>query len=376
MSLRSLVIRNFRIYEEAGLDFDPRLNLITGNNASGKTSLLEAIYFLSTGKSFRSSTIESVLRSGTEQAVITAKIDSGDTITSIGVSTTKTAKRISINGSDTAKTADLARHIPLLVISPDSHFSFMQGPKYRRPVLDWLLFHVEQDFWQKWSRYQRTLQQRNAALRDGRQARAINIWGEELALLGEAIHGSRASVLSKVISHYRKITESLMGDENVDLVLHPGWDMDIGLSAAHKADFFRDTARGITHSGPHRNDLCITVDGKDCQENASHGQKKLLVTALRLAQISCFHEMTGRKCCLLVDDLPAELDAQHREKLIGILGEMNTQVFVTGTDHEHMDSVGRQHHAWFHVEHGNVKKLEKSYKSDTKSRDKVVNFPG
>lgn len=376
MSLKNIEIHNFRIYEHAVFDFDPRFNLVTGGNASGKTSLLEAIHFLATGKSFRSATVDAMLRRGAEQTFVTAKIDSGDNITHAGISATTSTKKISLNGTETVRMADLAKQIPLLVISPDSHFSFMQAPKQRRSVLDWLLFHVEPDFGQIWVRYQRALHQRNAALRDGKQEKSINAWGDELAPLGEFIHNSRVSVLSKVTNQYRKITDILIGNESVDIDLLPGWNTDVGLLAAYQADFFKDTTKGFTHSGPHRNDLRIFINGKDSQEQASHGQNKLLVIALRLAQISCFQAMTGRKCCLLVDDLPAELDALHREKLVRILGETNTQVFVTATDHDQVSAIERHQHAWFHVEHGNVKKLEKSYKSATKNSDKVISFPG
>lgn len=375
MPLKSLEIRNFRVYEQAVLEFDPQFNLVTGSNSSGKTSLLEAIHFLATGKSFRTNSTEALLRKGTEQTLIRARIESGGPNAYVGISATSDAKKVFFDGVETGRMADLAKLVPLLIISPDSHFSFMQGPKQRRSTLDWILFHVEPDFGQTWTRYQRALQQRNAALRDSKQAKSIDAWGDELATLGEILHSSRVSILSKITTHFRKITSNLLENENVELRHFPGWNCDIGLLAAHRADLIKDTARGFTHSGPHRNDLRIFVDGCDSQDQASHGQNKLLVAALRLAQIACFQSITNRKCCLLIDDLPAELDAAHREKLIGILGETNSQIFVTATDNKQVAAIERRQHAWFHVEHGNIKKLEKSYKSDPRSSDKVINFP-
>lgn len=375
MPLSSLEIFDFRVYQHVSLSLNPHLNLIVGNNASGKTSLLEAIYFLSTGKSFRSAAAASVLRDGAEKSVVTARIFGADEQMHVGMAITKHEKKVSLGGIETAKVSDIARLLPVLVISPDSHFSFMGAAKHRRSTLDWILFHVEPGFGEIFSRYNRALHQRNSTLRNGTSGKLLDSWDIEVASLGEIIHQKRNIALSEIRRHYEAMIKNLVGIDDVSLEVISGWNKEKKLVDCYRDDKERDMSRGFTHSGPHRNDLHILLGGKKSQDIASHGQNKLLISALRLAQIACFKEMTGKKCSLLIDDLSAELDAEHRKKILNILRKIDVQVFITATDLGQLDFDEWESHSVFHVEHGMIKKLEKSYKSATNTGSKVVNFP-
>mgnify|MGYP001568699123 CR=1 FL=1 len=166
MPLIALEIQNVRIYKHARLSPDPHLNLIVGSNASGKTTLLEAIHLLSVGRSFRTSQIEQIQnRTGSGLSVQGQASDPGTkSCTHIGLVHTEQGRRATVNGLVQNQMSTLAQYLPLQVISPDTHYEFRNSARHRRGVLDWGLFHVEPDFLGLWNRYQRIVQQRNAAL--------------------------------------------------------------------------------------------------------------------------------------------------------------------------------------------------------------------
>src|SRR4030066_673001 len=170
MSLISLVIQNIRVYECIDLEPSPHLNLVSGANASGKTTLLEAIHLLGTGRSFRTAQAEQLRRKGSLGLSIVGKLNSGGgEIGRLGMVHDLDGRKASINGLEQKTVSNLALHLPLQGISPDTHYDFQQSPKHRRGILDWGLFHVEPDFRKLWLRYQRILNQRNAALKDREQ---------------------------------------------------------------------------------------------------------------------------------------------------------------------------------------------------------------
>ena len=220
------------------------------------------------------------------------------------------------------------------------------------------MFHVEQDFHGLWTRYQRTLHQRNAALKDELQKGARHVWDEELIETGEKLHAARAGLITRLHPLYQTCCQQLLPEvRTVELVLEPGWEDGGGFADALQRDQARDYARGFTHSGPQRADLQIRLDSRSSKQMASHGQYKLLIVALRLAQILYLLESRKRSCCLLIDDLAAELDVQHRARLSQVLVGMPIQVFVTATESTLIDRASWPTHKEFHVEHGEVKSL-------------------
>lgn len=360
--LNALEIRNIRVYEQAKLYPDPGLNLIWGPNASGKTSLLEAIYLLGTGRSYRSKQLEHLQRHGSEEFGVHAKLttNSDQDSVQIGFSFSAVGRRISLNGLPQSQISSIAQLFPLQVISPDSHYEFRSSSRQRRAALDWGLFHVEPDFPDLWNRYQRQLQQRNAALKSERQAAARKTWDEGLALLGEQVQAKRAWLLEQLKPDFLLCCHELLGSEQKsDLILESGWEADRRLAECLQQDSFRDGARGFTHSGPHRADLRIVLGNAATQQETepSHGQYKILVLALRLALIRRFVEIKKQSCCLLIDDLAAEIDTPHRARLTAFLARLPIQLFVTSTDHALIDLNSWQSYKSFHVEQGHIKEL-------------------
>ena len=351
--LQDLYLRNFRLYEDAVFHFHPRANVITGDNASGKTTALEAIHAIGSGRSFRTKLAQQLVRRGSEGWLIRGRLRVSGSLIDVTVNQKGNDRNITVGGERGSRTADLARQLPLLVISPDSHFEFHESARVRRSVLDWFLFHVELDYHSIWTRYQRALVQRNAALKDIRQSSALHSWDEELAALGDALQSKREAAVNELESEFRATATSLFREDlGFSLRLNAGWSSERGLAQSLFKDRMRDSARGFTHSGPHRNDLEIHVTGKCIQDHASHGQTKLLLVALRMAQIQRLYEQTGRACSILFDDMPAELDSTRRQELTHFLSQTPHQVFITATDSALIDMTCWSTFHRFHVKHG------------------------
>lgn len=171
MSLRRLEVRDFRCIAATDLEFDGRCNLISGANATGKTSLLEAIFFLGRGRSFRTARNETLIRKGAEELLLTGRFEAGESIRPVGVRYSREGFEARAGGNRIGSLAELASILPVQAIDPEVHRLVEDGPQERRRYLDWGVFHVEPRFVEQWRRYQRALKQRNAALRLKRRNR-------------------------------------------------------------------------------------------------------------------------------------------------------------------------------------------------------------
>jgi DNA replication and repair protein RecF len=356
MPLVSLELHNVRVYGHIRIEPSPHLNLIVGQNASGKTTLLEAVHLLGTGRSFRTHDIRQLQKhTASEMSVLGNLLGSRDEMTHLGIiHRTTEGRKLTVNGQTQTRVSGFAQYLPLQVISPETHYEFLRNANYRRGAIDWGLFHVEQAFQGLWSRYRRILMQRNAALKLRTQTNAKFAWDEEFSQIGEQLHARRVDLLENLLPFFKSCCQELLGlDFHVDLILEPGWNQKLGLHGSLIQDRNRDSARGFTHSGPHRADLKISLDKKDISEGASNSQIKLLVIALRMAQIRFLIESKNRHCCLLIDDLSAELDATHRASITKMLSNVPVQAFMTSTDLS-LAKLIESNHKTFHVEQEKV----------------------
>ncbi len=341
-----------RNLQEGQLSPHPRLNLIIGANASGKSSLLEAIHILSIGKSFRTNRLERVIQHGQDTLTVFGRLRNDGSEQTLGYQRRGGIREIHINGEREEQLATLAQTLPLQVISPDTHFSFLKHARYRRACIDWGLFHVEPDFYAVWSRHQRLLKQRNAALKQGETH--VEVWDEPLATCGEEIHGRRQRYLQRLQAHIERHRHRLLPDEEIELRLRSGWRQGQSLAEALVEDRGRDREHGFTHSGAHRADLEWRLSGQDARQEASQGQWKLLTLVLRLAQTEDFVDQTHRDCILLLDDLSAELDPEHRAMVMSLLVSLPLQLFATTTEPGLLLADGWKDRVVFHVEHGKI----------------------
>ncbi|MHB8453311.1 MAG: DNA replication/repair protein RecF [Acidiferrobacterales bacterium] len=353
MLLTRLEIHNIRLLGNVVMEPGAALNLIQGRNASGKTSLLEAIHLLSTGQSFRTKQLSQLVQKGTDGFVVSGQISRDGEGTRIGLQYDGRNRAIHLGGARVTSAAALASAVPLQAITADTHHEFMRTSAYRRGVLDWWLFHVEPDFYSEWSRYQRLINQRNAALRAKLPQAARYVWDEELAATGERLNHWRAGFVEHWRPEFGRIAECLLGYPAARLTFHRGWPDDRSLLEQLRSDRVQDELRGYTRSGPHRADLGLVFDDDAARNSASHGQQKALIVALRLAQVHLFTQRAGRRCILLADDVGAELDYEHRERVIEALSNLGSQVFVTAIEAYDAPAINDRVRV-FHVEQGRL----------------------
>jgi DNA replication and repair protein RecF len=328
MTLRRVQVTDFRCLHRADLDLDPNFTLVSGPNASGKTSLLEAIYVLGRGRSFRTRRLEPLIRSGAERMMVVGEADLPERRVTLGVEGSTEGLRARVGGERVASLAELAWVLPVQIIDPEIHRLIEEGPNRRRRFLDWGVFHVEHSFVEHWQRYQQALRQRNAALK-GRQARpAVTAWDAELVRYGELITGARR----RYVEHLASVAASVAGrllDLELTLAYRPGWAAGADLHVALEGSFGRDQELGATQVGPHRADLSIRLQGTTVRDRVSRGQQKLLAAVLLLSQIKLFPQDSRAQPTLLLDDPAAELDSVHLRALLDEVRSQPLQLVVT-----------------------------------------------
>lgn len=321
MSLRRVQVTDFRCLQSAALDLDPRFTLISGPNASGKTSLLEAIYVLGRGRSFRTRRLEHLIRHGGERFVVFGEVDAFDRRVALGVEGSAAGIRAKLAGTKVLSLAELAPLLPVQIIDPEIHRLIEEGPSRRRRFLDWGTFHVEPRFVNDWQRYQQALKQRNAALKS-RQSRAVTgAWDADLVRYGELLTAARSRYVESLGEQAILITRNLLGME-LSIGYRTGWARDMSLAEALQQSWTHDQESGATQIGPHRAELHIRLNDKTVRDRISRGQQKLLAAALLMAQVKLFPLDSPIQPSLLLDDPAAELD---NERLTGLIGEVSSQ---------------------------------------------------
>jgi DNA replication and repair protein RecF len=328
MSLRRLQVSDFRCLHSTALDLDPRYTLISGPNASGKTSLLEAIHVLSRGRSFRTRHLDHLIRTGCDRFVIYGEAEAPERRIAVGVEGSAKRIRGRMSGERVESLSMLAAIVPAQIIDPEIHRLIEEGPSRRRRFLDWGVFHVEHAFVDRWQRYQRALKQRNAALKARQPRTAVRSWDAELVPLGAYISASRTRYMEHLALAARPVARHLLGME-LSLSYLMGWAKDLSFEDALRASFARDLEAGATQVGPHRAEIAIRLDGAPVKDRISRGQQKLLAASLLMAQLDLLPREAGVLPTLLLDDPAAELDSDRLLKLIGEVSQHSVQLIVT-----------------------------------------------
>lgn len=344
MSLQRLEISNIRNIESASLTPSPTVNIIIGDNGSGKTSLLESIYFLGSARTFRSSSAEPLIRRDSQNCLVKGQLNSG---LSLAVQRQRGGERaLRVSGQPVSRTSELAARLPVAVLEPQTVNLLIGSPEGRRRFLNWGVFHVEPTFRGTWDKATRCLRQRNKLLKRGRRAE-IGAWSRELAGHSEAIHDFRARYMAAYCDRFNQAVGELTGLDDISISYLPGWNTALELQGLLEEDLNQDIKRGYTGKGFHRADVKITVAGDDAAKTCSRGELKVLSWALLLIQ----GESVGRELIYLLDDVMSELDTAHRNKICEYLVARDRQIFTTGTDHQAMMSCWADNNV-FHVKHG------------------------
>lgn len=346
MRVDEITLRHFRNYTAASIPFSPAVNLLVGENAQGKTNILEAIYLSALGTSHRGTDDRDMVAWQEESGAVEVRFVSHGIEGILQVALFKNRRRqIRLNGQP-AKLRDIIGTLNVVLFSPEDLWLIKGAPAIRRRFLDNEISQANPSYYRQLLRYQHILLQRNNLLKDIRERRAqsdyLDVWDEQLAVLAAAVTAKRIDALKKLnmlanLMH-RKITD---GKEILALSYSvQKSDMAIPISEKEQAVWFlarlnemrqQDIARGSTGVGPHRDDLILSVNGQDLKVYGSQGQQRTGALALKLAELEFIKSETGEYPVLLLDDVMSELDASRREHLLAFI-KNRIQTFITATD--------------------------------------------
>ncbi|MCG6200743.1 DNA replication/repair protein RecF [Psychromonas antarctica] len=356
MPLVKLIIYQLRNISEATLTFNPKINMIVGANGSGKTSILEAIYFLGLGRSFRSHLTSRVISYDHKAFTLYAEIHNGNLTIPIGLQKSQNGEtQLKINGAHATKLAILTQYLPVQLITPESYTLLTGSPKNRRAFLDWGVFYHDQLFYNNWARIKRLLKQRNAALKQCKTYNELQVWDNELCLLSDEISAQRQAYFDRLIPLINTTVADFLPDVSITSHFFCGWDKKNKSLQEYLTDnFYRDKQLGYTSSGPQKADVRFKINGIPVSDVLSRGHLKLFVYALRLAQGLFLNSFNNKQCVFLIDDFSSELDQSKQQLLAKHILNSDAQVFITVIEKNSIETLFGQERTVFHVEHGKI----------------------
>lgn len=330
--LVSLNIHHLRNIDALYLTPHPRFNFFHGPNGSGKTSILEAVYLLGSGHSFRTRETAPLVQQGKDALTVYAKTQSQDAVSIQKHLNGATVVRL--NQQSCQRSSELAYLLPCLVFYHDLFQIIDAGPSVRRGILDWGLFHVEQSYHSLWKEYRSVLKQRNALLRqrDGNRQHYLP-WNKILVDLAEAINPLRQSYFKSWTEYFRFFLEQLTNTP-CQIRYDKGWDRKgsgKSLQVILEEQFEQDLQRQYTYAGPQHADIIFDSVSLKARQHLSRGQQKIILIALKLAQAY----MLPKPCVYLLDDITVELDQAHTERLFASLESLQGQFFLTSAQSLH-----------------------------------------
>lgn len=379
MWLESITVHNCRIIKKTQLTLSPTLNVIVGDNGSGKSSLLEALGILSRGRSYRTSRISEVINYDADSILCSSQLNhtAHKKTLSLGIEKTRKQTIIRINQQNIKSQATLSKSLPITIIHPDSVELITGGPSIRRAFIDWIAFYQNSAFYQLWKQYKHTLKQRNACLHNPSQRYALPYWTEQLISMQSPLHALRLNALKALNHNIDQYREGLWKGASLKLELSTGFPKDVDISDnIALQDIFdtrldNDIKSGKTFYGIHRSDLKILINGTIAAQTVSRGQLKILSILLLISQSASASTNNQEKGIIAIDDLTAELDGTNRQCLLDLLIKTKQQLIITTTPQSmesmNLDSVEKN---MFHVKHGELSRLDKSNMKSEHHKDK------
>jgi len=349
MKFRKALLTNFRNHAKSSLEFSGGVNIITGANAQGKTSVLEALSYICLTKSFLQQSDKTICRFGTESFMVDASLESDHGVThdvhvlyEIGFD-----RKFFLDNNEMKKSADVIGMFPIVVLSPGDFALTFGAPSERRRFIDMVLSQVSRSYLEELMEYRRALKQRNKILLDGKIANSIDTelldaWTNAVVDHGTKVMTKRIEFTADFQGAFRNAYQSLVGFSEVPrLAYEPSFVLkaDNG-TVVSIAEAFRDAlihlaklerARGSSLAGPHRDDIAFTLNNAPIREFASQGQHKTFLVALKIAEFHYIKQKLGETPAMLLDDVMTELDYSRASKTISSVSNLG-QSFVTVTD--------------------------------------------
>lgn len=353
MAITKLSLLQFRCFNQQELTPHPHCNLIIGANASGKTSLLESLYILSNGKSFRTHKTEPLIQSGEKyyQIVVHTQTSEGENHT-IGMRRSKQDLLAKIDGNPIRTQAELSHYLPVQIIHPKVAELLTEGPAHRRRYLDWGVFHVKHQYLSEWRRFQQSLKLRNAALKKQASKEVLESFDEGFVKNALLLNTLRSDYFHKqVLPMVKRLLKELLENSDLDdleISYYPGWSGE--LKEALKRSQVRDKQYQTTHVGPQRSDIKLQMHGVPVTQVLSSGQLKLIAIGMRLAQLQLIQQHRPNESILLIDDISAELDEHHQALVYQQALQSVGQLWVTALS-EPKYMMNDDQLSVFHVKH-------------------------
>ncbi|WP_371187428.1 DNA replication/repair protein RecF [Thalassotalea maritima] len=359
MSIQTLIVNQFRNLSSNHIEFSDKLNLIVGDNGSGKSSLLESIFFLGHGKSFRTTKIENLIEQQQDQFVVSARDDQNHRL---GVQRTRQGDfLIKINGDSKFRLSDLAKHVAVQVITPETFRLFFGGPKERRKFIDLGLFHVEQSFVTVWRDFKKILLQRNACLKQRISGQQLAYYNQVFCQHSELIARVREQYIAKLSDELNRWLATIMPQlaDNISLQYQRGWPAKRDLAEVLAENELRELKYGYSLFGAHKFDVQFSYKKMAIEQVLSRGQQKLFLMALTIAQANLIYNSQHIAPIILIDDIGAELDSQSRAVLAKAISELTCQLFITAIDKNALEAMlpEQENYKMFHVKHGVIKEI-------------------
>lgn len=363
MRIQSLRIEQLRLFEQIELQPASGINVLTGNNGAGKTSVLEAIHLLSCGRSFRGGSRDALIRRGQSELSVFAELESERDGRDVRLGLARSARSWSarLDGQPLDRMSRLFHELAVVCFEPNSHALITGSSELRRRFVDYALFHVEPSFIGPWRRYQRALKQRNALLKQDGEEALLEPWELELAEQGALVDTMRSHWLAELQPILAQMARDFLPElGEVDLRFQRGWSGEGNaerLRMALKESRLRERAIGHTIIGAHRSDWSISFEHLPAREMFSRGQEKLVVLACLLSQATSLANARDEWPVVLLDDLPSELDAEHLAATLHWLADKPLQAFLTTTAQLPLPAHQSRASRVFHVEQGQLAAL-------------------
>jgi DNA replication and repair protein RecF len=362
MYLKTLKASNFRNLKSVSVDLSSDLNIIYGDNAAGKSSFLEAVTFLISARSFRSSKQATFTNYNAESFELFGEL-SDSTRLGVRYINKEKQKSLRLNGESIRSLVEIVNLYPVQSLSPESYHLVDSGPNERRKFLDWLLFHVEHSYQKLWSKFNRTLKQRNELLRQGRafDKQVFEIWNHNYIKVATELDNFRTNIAKQLSQTLSEVLLELGIEfgEVIKLNYYAGYTgiLEERLEQALE----RDKINGTTQYGPHKADLKMSLNGALVKDILSRGQKKVLINSLFLAQTRLLKEQTHKDSLFVIDDFSSELDESNQMSLVKALSSQeNVQIIMSCLQPDVIKTLIKEYNnvKMFHVEHGVINPLD------------------
>jgi len=363
MTIQRLSLQSFRNLEATALEFGQGFNIFCGDNAQGKTNILESIYLLGTLKSFRMAKNQDLICWDKQFSLVKGMISANGSNREVALLLERGAKKVRVDTKAVARVADFFGILTTVLFAPEELTMVRGAPESRRRYLDRAIFAGDMMYLTRHHEYVRILKQRNSLLKSG-DSRSLDPWSEQLATAGAQIVTGRVSYLNRIDALLKSIYREISGtDDEAGIAYKPAYSTyseNVHENVEHMAAALQklkeqELIQRTTLTGPHRDDIVFTLNGKHLRTSASQGQQRCFVMALKMAEIDFLRQCCNQLPVLLLDDMASELDSKRTGNLLKFIADRRMQVFVTTTG---MDTFGMfkdsENARLFHVKRGTV----------------------